>query len=73
MKKKKWVVEHRFAWFPALIRNKTKIPMQMGMHWVWFKKYTRVSVWKPFPEPGRYRTYETVLGHVNFPVSNEDV
>jgi hypothetical protein len=68
---KKWIVERRFAWFPVLIRNKC-VGFMGQQSWVWFKRYTRVSVYKPFPEPGRYRTYDTVLGWKNYPVPGEE-
>lgn len=64
---KKWIVEKRFAWFPVLIREKC-LGWAGHQRWVWFKKYTRVSVFKPFPAPGRYRTHDTVLGHHDYQV-----
>ena len=69
---KTWIVEHCFAWKPALIRNKARPTGIFRLeHWVWLRRYTRVSKFSHALD--RYRTYDTVLGHVNYPVPEGEI
>lgn len=69
---KRWIVEHRFAWFPVLIRNNAYgLVHGKPQHWAWLKRYTRVSVYKT--NLGRYRTYDTWLGHIKYAVPGDEV
>lgn len=67
---KRWKVEKCFAWRPAFIRNKCA-GFLAPQKWVWLRRYTRVSVYKT--NLGRYRTYDTVMGHVDYPVPKDEV
>ena len=69
---KRWKVDHAFAWFPVLIRNKGYgLVGRMSERWVWLKRYTRVWRWS-YPL-NRYRTHDTVLGHINYPTTDEEI
>jgi hypothetical protein len=67
---KKWKVDHCFAWKPVFIRNKALGFMGL-QKWVWLRRYTRVWVYKGLL--GRYRTHDTVLGHVKYDVPDLEV
>lgn len=62
---KTWIIEHKFAWRPVLIRNKIA-GIFMPQYWTWLRRYTRVSKFSHALD--RYRTYDTVLGHHDYPI-----
>lgn len=69
---KMWIVEHTFAWFPVFIRNNAYgLYPARPRHWTWLKRYTRVKQWKYFKN--RYRTVDTRLGHINYPIPEGEV
>jgi hypothetical protein len=56
-------VVHKFAWLPTFIRNNVKYCGYVNPHWVWLRRYTRV--YKFDIKLARYRTVNTVLGHID--------
>lgn len=56
-----WKVRFGFAWLPVLIRERDWLFGFTRPRWVWFRGYTRVFLWSP--ELGRYKTFDTFLGH----------